>query len=73
MGSDGAEGLLEMRRAGAVTIAQDEESSVVFGMPKTAIELGAAAMIVGLEDIPRTVVGLMAPGLPSRKALNDRG
>lgn len=39
MGSDGAQGLLEMRRAGASTIAQDEASCVVFGMPKVAIEV----------------------------------
>ena len=49
MGDDGANGLLEMRRAGAATIAQDEESCVVFGMPKEAIERGAAAKIVPLD------------------------
>jgi two-component system chemotaxis response regulator CheB len=45
MGADGAAGLLEMREAGATTIAQDEASSVVFGMPREAIRLGAAEMI----------------------------
>lgn len=51
MGDDGARGLLEMRRAGALTLAQDEESCVVFGMPKEAIALGAAARIVPLSRI----------------------
>ena len=51
MGADGAKGLLEMKEAGAITIAQDERSCVVFGMPKEAIRLGAAEMIVSLQDI----------------------
>jgi two-component system, chemotaxis family, protein-glutamate methylesterase/glutaminase len=51
MGDDGANGLLEMRRAGAPTIAQDEESCVVFGMPKEAIERGAAAKVVALDPL----------------------
>jgi two-component system, chemotaxis family, protein-glutamate methylesterase/glutaminase len=49
MGRDGAAGLLAMRRAGARCLAQDEESSVVFGMPKEAWELGAAEKLVGLD------------------------
>lgn len=51
MGADGASALLEMREAGAVTIAQDEASSIVFGMPKEAIKLGAAVMVKNLDDI----------------------
>ncbi len=51
MGDDGAKGLLEMKEAGASTIAQDEESSVVFGMPKEAIKLGAADQVLPLESI----------------------
>ncbi len=51
MGDDGARGLLEMRQTGAVTAAQDEASCVVFGMPKEAISLGAAAHILPLADI----------------------
>jgi two-component system chemotaxis response regulator CheB len=51
MGDDGAAGLLEMRNAGAHTIAQDERSCVVFGMPKEAIARGAAAAIVPLSGI----------------------
>jgi two-component system chemotaxis response regulator CheB len=57
MGEDGARGLLEMKEAGAFTIAQDEASSVVFGMPKRAIELGAADKVVSLEEIPPLLVG----------------
>ncbi len=48
MGSDGADGLLEMRNAGAATVAQDEATSVVFGMPKEAIERGAAIKVLPL-------------------------
>lgn len=51
MGDDGANGLLEMRKAGAFTIAQDEESCIVFGMPKEAIERGAVDKIVPLDRI----------------------
>jgi two-component system chemotaxis response regulator CheB len=51
MGDDGAAGLLAMRRQGAVTIVQDEASSVVFGMPRAAQELGAAAEVLGLGQI----------------------
>jgi two-component system chemotaxis response regulator CheB len=52
MGADGAEGLLEMKTAGADTIAQDESSCVVFGMPKEAIKLGAADKVLPLDRIP---------------------
>jgi two-component system chemotaxis response regulator CheB len=56
MGSDGAQGLLRMRRAGAHTIAQDEASCVVFGMPREAIDLGAAAGVVPLNRIPEAIL-----------------
>lgn len=58
MGDDGARGLLEMRRAGATTIAQNEESCVVFGMPKEAIELGAAQRVVPLDRIAGEIVSM---------------
>lgn len=51
MGDDGARGLLEMKEEGAKTIAQDEKSCVVFGMPKEAIKMGAAEKVLSLEQI----------------------
>ncbi len=56
MGDDGAAGLLEMRQAGAHTIAQDEASCVVFGMPKEAIARGAAAEVLALDRIAGAVL-----------------
>jgi two-component system chemotaxis response regulator CheB len=56
MGDDGARGLLEMKQAGARTFAQDEATSVVFGMPKEAIARGAADRIVPLESIAGEVL-----------------
>ena len=56
MGDDGAAGLLEMRNAGAQTVAQDEESCVVFGMPKEAIKRGAVQKVVPLGDIGREIL-----------------
>ncbi len=56
MGDDGANGLLEMRNAGAYTLAQDEESCIVFGMPKEAIARGAADKVVGLSAIAREIL-----------------
>jgi len=55
MGSDGAEGLLHMRQKGATTIAQDEASSVVFGMPKAAIDRGATQHVLSLPRIPAAI------------------
>jgi two-component system, chemotaxis family, protein-glutamate methylesterase/glutaminase len=52
MGKDGAEGLKEMRDAGSPTIAQDEATSVVWGMPREAVALGAAVLVLGLHEIP---------------------
>ena len=59
MGEDGAQGMLEMKKAGALTIAQDEESSVVFGMPKVAIELECIDHIVPLSGIASKVLSLV--------------
>ncbi len=60
MGSDGADGLLEMRKAGAVTIAQDEATSVVFGMPREAIARGAAQLVRPLPQIAPAVLEAVA-------------
>jgi two-component system, chemotaxis family, protein-glutamate methylesterase/glutaminase len=59
MGADGAAGLLEMKNAGAKTIAQDEKSCVVFGMPKEAIKRGAADRVVTLNDISRAALQMV--------------
>lgn len=56
MGKDGANGLLEMRNAGAFTIAQDEESSVIYGMPKEAAAIGAAVKIASLDKIAAMII-----------------
>jgi two-component system chemotaxis response regulator CheB len=66
MGDDGAKGLLEMHEAGAATVAQDEDSCVVFGMPKEAIALGAAEKIVPLADIPAWLMRLGNAGPVTR-------
>ena len=58
MGDDGAQGLCEMRESGAVTIAQDEASCIVFGMPKEAISRGAVNVVVPLERIASAVLNL---------------
>jgi two-component system chemotaxis response regulator CheB len=59
MGRDGASGLAALRKDGACTIAQDEASCVVFGMPKAAIELQAAQRILPLNDIPAALLHLL--------------
>lgn len=63
MGRDGAQGMLKLRDKGAYTIAQDEESSAVYGMPKAAKELGAALKISALESIPTLVMSKLAKGM----------
>ncbi|MEF1288791.1 protein-glutamate methylesterase/protein-glutamine glutaminase [Vibrio sp. M260118] len=55
MGKDGAQGLLRMKEAGAQTIAQNEASSVVWGMPRVAVELNAALSVLDLSKIPRQI------------------
>jgi two-component system, chemotaxis family, protein-glutamate methylesterase/glutaminase len=60
MGDDGADGLREMKEAGAVTIAQDEASCVVFGMPKEAIARGGVDAVMPLDQIARAVLNLNA-------------
>jgi two-component system chemotaxis response regulator CheB len=56
MGRDGAEGMKVLKESGAYTIAQDEASSAVFGMPRAAIELGAVDRILPLDEIPRALL-----------------
>ena len=61
MGADGAAGLLKMRQAGARTIAQDEQSCVVFGMPKEAIKMGAAEVVIPLHGIAQKTLQMLGP------------
>jgi two-component system chemotaxis response regulator CheB len=67
MGEDGAEGLGAIRNAGGLTIAQSEDSCVVFGMPKAAIERGYALRVVPLEALANT---LQAQCLAERRSIH---
>jgi two-component system chemotaxis response regulator CheB len=60
MGADGAEAMLELREAGARTIAQDEASSVVFGMPRQAIAVGAVREVLPLGEMAQRLEALAA-------------
>jgi two-component system chemotaxis response regulator CheB len=60
MGADGAKGLLSMRERGARTIAQDEHSCIVYGMPKEAAKLGAAEIVAPLDRIARAIIGALS-------------
>lgn len=59
MGSDGAKGMLKMKQSGAKTIAQDEKSSVVWGMPKVAYEIGAVDFVEPLGEVVSKIVSLL--------------
>ena len=59
MGDDGAEGMAKMKKAGAITIAQDEASCVVFGMPKKAIDAGGIDKVESLYDIPKAIINII--------------
>lgn len=71
MGADGAQGLLEMRKRGAYTVAQDEATSIVFGMPKEAIRLGAADDIAPLEQMPERIVSFLQDGKRGSQAVKN--
>ena len=68
MGHDGAEGLLEMRLAGAHTLAQDERSSIVFGMARAAIDLDAVTEVVPLGQVARAVLAHLSAAVRFREA-----
>lgn len=61
MGSDGAEGIRVLKRAGGRTLAQDKDSSIVYGMPKAAFETGAVDRVVSLAEIPDTLMRMLEP------------
>lgn len=62
MGQDGAAGMLQLFRAGAHTIAQDEETCVVYGMPKVAVEIGGVSEVRPLQKIAEAVIGALSAG-----------
>jgi len=62
MGYDGAKGLLSMKRSGAKTIGQDEKSSVIYGMPRVAFNLGAVDKQVSLDSIPQVICSFLDEG-----------
>jgi two-component system chemotaxis response regulator CheB len=62
MGRDGAAGLLQIRQAGGLTIAQDEASCVVYGMPREAVELGAATQVLPIGEIAAALVSATNAG-----------
>jgi two-component system chemotaxis response regulator CheB len=65
MGVDGARGMLAMRGMGARTLAQDEQSCVVFGMPQAAIKMGAAEKVVSLKHMPHSIVQALSETRPA--------
>jgi two-component system chemotaxis response regulator CheB len=67
MGSDGAAGLLKLREAGAFTIAQDEKTSVVWGMPGEAVKRGAAVEVLPLPQIAAKALEQCEENVPFRK------
>jgi two-component system chemotaxis response regulator CheB len=66
MGTDGAKGLLTLKRAGAATIAQDEQSCVVYGMPREARRLDAVGTVASLADIPGILARTIKPNANAR-------
>ena len=68
MGKDGAAGLLALRQAGALTFAQDEASSIVFGMPREAIQIGAVDQVLSLDEIAPALVAVACGPKTRRKA-----
>ena len=72
MGADGARGLAALRSAGARTIAEDESSCVVFGMPREAIALGAAEYVLPLPEIGRAILALAARPAVAERAMAAR-
>jgi two-component system, chemotaxis family, protein-glutamate methylesterase/glutaminase len=72
MGADGAKGLLNMAESGAYTFAQDEETSVVFGMPKEAIKLGAVEEVVSLNNMAQAIVNALRSQKKSKKIKKEK-
>jgi two-component system chemotaxis response regulator CheB len=73
MGKDGAQGLLEMRQAGAVTLGQDEKSSLIYGMPRAAFERGAVMKQVSLDRMAASILSACSDGAGAQDAAADGG
>jgi two-component system chemotaxis response regulator CheB len=73
IGSDGAEGLRDLRTAGAVTIAQDRATAAVYGMPKAASEIGAAVHVTPLPEIPALIQRSVAAIAAESRGNDQRG
>jgi len=73
MGADGAKGMLAMKESGAHTMAQDEATCVVYGMPKEAVKLGGVDEIVPLPKIPRAIIDVLERGNQARKSFRKGG
>jgi two-component system chemotaxis response regulator CheB len=61
MGSDGAQGMKKLKQAGAQTLAQNEQTCVVYGMPRAAVELGVVDQVLPLQGIPQAILRALAP------------
>jgi two-component system chemotaxis response regulator CheB len=73
MGKDGAQGLLEMRQAGAVTLGQDEKSSLIYGMPRAAFERGAVMKQVPLDRMAASILSACGDGTGAPDAAAEAG
>jgi two-component system chemotaxis response regulator CheB len=73
MGADGAKGMLAMKESGAPTLAQDEATCVVYGMPKEAVKLGAVEEIVPLPKIPRAIISMLERGNQGHNSVKKGG
>ena len=67
MGADGVEGLLALRQAGGLTLVQDEASSIVFGMPRVALERGATEIALPPRELARVLAPLAAKGAKGKR------
>jgi two-component system chemotaxis response regulator CheB len=72
MGDDGAEGMGDVKEAGGMTLTQSEESCVVYGMPKSAVERGYSLRTVGLKELPQVLQSLAEPERGRRAAAADQ-
>jgi len=68
MGRDGAQGMQQLKAAGATNLAQNEATCVVYGMPRAAVELGAVDRVLPLDLIPHAIIHALRPSPPAAPA-----